>query len=119
MLFALRRLEQATLDDDQRATLVEAHEGVAAAIEDVRDLISDLRPKVLDDFGLGAALERLCTTIARRSGLTISPELADGLDALPAEVATAAYRITQEALNVVRHSGARTATVSAASSAIS
>ena len=115
VLFALRRLEQDTLDDDQRATLVEAHEGVAAAIADVRDLIADLRPKVLDDFGLGAALERLCTTTARRSGLTVDPQLADGLDALPAEVATAAYRITQEALsNVVRHSEARTVGVSAA-----
>jgi signal transduction histidine kinase len=115
VLFALRRLEQDSVDDQQRATIAEAREGVAAAIEDVRDLISDLRPKVLDDFGLGAALERLCTTVARRSGLAINPELADGLDDLPAEVATAAYRITQEALgNVVRHSGAQTAGVSAA-----
>ena len=115
VLFALRRLERDALDGEQRATLAEAREGVAAAIEDVRDLISDLRPKVLDDFGLGAALERLCTTIARRSGLAISTELADGLDDLPPEVATAAYRITQEALsNVVRHAGAQTAGVSAA-----
>ncbi len=81
----------------------------------MRDLISDLRPKVLDDFGLGAALERLCATIARRSGLAITPELADGLDQLPADVATAAYRITQEALgNIVRHAKARIADVSAA-----
>jgi signal transduction histidine kinase len=115
VLFALRRMEQASVDDDQRATLAEAREGVAAAIEDVRDLIADLRPKVLDDFGLGAALERLCSTIARRSGLAINPELGDGLDDLPSEVATAAYRITQEALgNVVRHSGGQAAGVSAA-----
>jgi two-component system sensor histidine kinase UhpB len=115
VLFALRRLERELTDDEQRATLIEAREGVAAAIEDVRDLISDLRPKVLDDFGLGAALERLCVTIARRSGLAITPELADGLDQLPAEVATAAYRITQEALgNVVRHANAHVADVSAA-----
>jgi signal transduction histidine kinase len=115
VLFALRRLERSVSDDEQRATLAEAREGVAAAIEDVRDLISDLRPKVLDDFGLGAALERLCATIARRSGLTITPELADGLDRLSPDVATAAYRITQEALgNVVRHAAATSAGVSAA-----
>ena len=114
VLFALRRLEREVADDDQRATLSEAREGVAAAIEDVRDLISDLRPKVLDDFGLGAALERLCGTTARRSGLTITPELADGLDRLPDEIATAAYRITQEALgNVVRHADATAAGVTA------
>ena len=115
VLFALRRLEADIEDDAQRETLAEARSGVAAAIEDVRDLISDLRPKVLDDFGLGAALERLCETIARRSGLRITPELGDGLDALPADVATAAYRITQEALgNIVRHADASNAGVSAA-----
>ena len=105
VLFALGRLERETLDSEsQRATLTEAREGVATAIEDVRDLILDLRPKVLDDFGLGAALERLCSTIARRSGIAITPELAEGLDSLHADVATAAYRIAQEALsNVVRH----------------
>jgi signal transduction histidine kinase len=115
VLFSLRRLERDTLNDEQRATLAEAREGVAAAIEDVRDLIADLRPKVLDDFGLGAALERLCATVARRSGLGVTPELSDELDRLPADVATAAYRITQEALgNVVRHAAASRAGVSAA-----
>jgi signal transduction histidine kinase len=114
VLFALRRLERELTDEGHREMLSEAREGVAAAIEDVRDLIADLRPKVLDDFGLGAALERLCETIARRSGLQITPELADGLDRLPADIATAAYRITQEALgNVVRHAAASSAGVSA------
>jgi two-component system, NarL family, sensor histidine kinase DevS len=114
VLFALRRLEREIADDEQRATLAEARGGVAAAIEDVRDLIADLRPKVLDDFGLGAALERLCETTARRSGISISPELAEGLDRLPTDVATAAYRITQEALgNVVRHAAASAAGVTA------
>jgi two-component system, NarL family, sensor histidine kinase DevS len=115
VLFALRRLERELADDGQRAQLSEAREGVAAAIEDVRDLIADLRPKVLDDFGLGPALERLCDTVARRSGLTMRPELGDGLDQLPADVATAVYRIVQEALgNAVRHAGARTVGLTAA-----
>ena len=93
----------------------EAREGVAAAIEDVRDLIADLRPKVLDDFGLGPALERLCDTIGRRSGLTVRPQLGEGLDRLPADVATAVYRIVQEALgNVARHARAHSVGVSAA-----
>ena len=80
VLFALRRLERELADDGQRAQLREAREGVSSAIEDVRDLIADLRPKVLDDFGLGPALERLCETVARRSGLAVRPELGDGLD---------------------------------------
>ena len=107
VLFALRRLERELADDGQRAQLREAREGVSAAIEDVRDLIADLRPKVLDDFGLGPALERLCETVARRSGLAVRPELDESLDQLPPDVATAVYRIVQEALrNVVRHARA-------------
>lgn len=114
VLFTLRRLERTSVDDEQRAALIETREGVAAAIDDVRDLIADLRPKVLDDFGLGAALERLCQTAARRSGLQINPTLVDDLDRVPPDIATATYRIAQEALsNVVRHSGARSATLSA------
>jgi two-component system sensor histidine kinase UhpB len=93
----------------------EARVGVAAAIEDVRDLIADLRPKVLDDFGLAPALERICETTARRSGLAVRHELGNGLDRLPVDVATAVYRIVQEALgNVVRHAGAQSASVTAA-----
>jgi signal transduction histidine kinase len=115
VLFALRRLEREIGNDGQREQLAEAREGVAAAIEDVRDLIADLRPKVLDDFGLAPALERLCEATARRSGLAVRAELGDGLDRLPAEVATAVYRIVQEALgNVVRHAGAEVAGVTAA-----
>lgn len=93
----------------------EARAGVSPAIEDVRDPIADLRPKVLDDFGLGPALERLCSTVARRSGLAVQAELGEGLDALPPDVATAVYRIVQEAMsNVVRHAEARTVGVTAA-----
>jgi signal transduction histidine kinase len=114
VLFSLRRIER-HVDEAQREQLAEARAGVAAAIEDVRDLIADLRPKVLDDFGLGPALERLCETMTRRSGLVVRPELGEGLDGLPPDVATATYRIVQEALaNVVRHAGASTAVVNAA-----
>jgi signal transduction histidine kinase len=115
VLFALRRLERVVTDESQSAQLCEAREGVASAIEDVRDLIADLRPKVLDDFGLAPALERLCETVGRRSGLTVVAELGDGLDGLPPEVATATYRIVQEALgNVARHAEAERAAVRAA-----
>ena len=115
VLFSLRGLERELGDEEQRSRLSEARAGVSAAIEDVRDLIADLRPKVLDDFGLGPALERLCSTVARRSGLAVQAELGEGLDALPPDVATAVYRIVQEAIsNVVRHAEARTVGVTAA-----
>jgi signal transduction histidine kinase len=78
------------------------------ALEQVRDLSLDLRPSLLDDLGLVAALRWYVDRESRRAGLV--PELVADLSAtpLPPELETACFRITQEALtNVVRHSQAR------------
>jgi len=75
-------------------------------IQDVRSMAFRLRPGVLDDLGLVDALEWYTSDFERRTGITCvfdhSP-VAETNDA----VATASYRITQEALtNVARHAGA-------------
>ena len=77
----------------------------------LRDLSHELRPAVLDDLGLYPAVEQLARGISQRDGLNV--ELESGpLGRLPIAVETALYRIVQEALNnVVRHAGARRATV--------
>ncbi|MHC1742616.1 MAG: PAS domain S-box protein [Syntrophobacteraceae bacterium] len=81
-------------------------------IDEVRSIALRLRPSVLDDLGLIPALEWYTTDLEKRSGIAIIldhgafPKVDD-------LVATAAYRITQEALtNVVRHSSATHAEVS-------
>jgi PAS domain S-box-containing protein len=73
-------------------------------LDEVRGLATRLRPGMLDDFGLIDALEWYTKDFAKRTGITCNfnhlnmPDM-DGL------VATAAYRIAQEALtNVARHS---------------
>jgi PAS domain S-box-containing protein len=75
-------------------------------IQDVRSIASRLRPGVLDDLGLVDALEVYTTDFEKRTGITCLfdhrdvPEITD-------TVATAAYRIAQEALtNVARHASA-------------
>ena len=75
-------------------------------IEDVRGMAIRLRPGVLDDLGLVDALEWYTADFEKRTKITCFfahgaiPEIAN-------PIATAAYRITQEALtNVARHSGA-------------
>jgi signal transduction histidine kinase len=82
------------------------------AFEATRALVGELRPRILDDLGLGAAAEWYLERVARRAGprceFTIDPP---DLVASPA-ASTAAFRILQEALtNVQRHSGAGATTV--------
>ncbi len=77
------------------------------AIKDVRRLASELRPVVLDQLGLPAAVEWLSRDFQRRTGIEcrVRAQLPDVT--LPEEVTTGLFRIVQEALtNVARHSGA-------------
>jgi signal transduction histidine kinase len=76
---------------------------IDTTIDEVRALATRLRPGVLDDFGLIDALDWYAKYFAQRTGITCNykhlnmPQVDD-------LVATAAYRITQEALtNVARH----------------
>jgi signal transduction histidine kinase len=85
---------------------------VVATLQDVRRLAVELRPKVLDDFGLVPALERLTTGFVEQTGIAVDLEAGAITDRLSPEVETAIYRIVQEALtNVVKHSRARRVSV--------
>lgn len=75
-------------------------------IEDVRGMAIRLRPGVLDDLGLVAALEWYTTDLERRFEIICAFEH-QAMPAICDTVATAAYRIAQEALtNAVRHARA-------------
>jgi PAS domain S-box-containing protein len=74
----------------------------------VRRLGTELRPGVLDDLGLGAAIEWQAREFESRSGVAVHVDAPQDL-ALDRDRATAIFRIFQEILtNVGRHSGART-----------
>ncbi|MGH8888849.1 MAG: sensor histidine kinase [Acidothermaceae bacterium] len=82
-----------------------------ASISDVRRLVYDLRPPVLDQLGLVPALQEYAARLGERIALDVSVSALQ-LPPLPAAVEVAAYRIATEALNnVVRHSQARTTRV--------
>ncbi len=79
---------------------------VRGTIADVRQLVYDLRPPVLDQYGLLGAIREEGVRIAGAS-LDVSLEAPEQLPPLPAAVEVAAYRIVTEALtNVVRHAQA-------------
>jgi signal transduction histidine kinase len=112
ILLGLRALEDFVDADDERAAVADLRRLAVETLQDVRRLAVELRPKALDDFGLEAALERLTDNFAEQTGLVVDfvPRL--GGEQLPAEVATALYRIVQEGLtNVAKHAQARTVSV--------
>ncbi len=75
----------------------------------LREVISDVRPAVLDELGLQAALRSLAEQVALTHALQCTLELELGDRRLEPELETLAYRIVQEALtNVSKHAGAST-----------
>lgn len=80
----------------------------------VRALAYNLRPAVLDRFGLVPAIEDLTETLTGATKMAIDLDLAEiPEDDLSSEVKTTVFRFVQEALtNAVRYSGSATAEVS-------
>jgi two-component system sensor histidine kinase UhpB len=78
-----------------------------AAVETVRRISFELRPPLLDDLGLPAALERLMEDFGRRTEMRVFMGRMDGCADLSREQASTLYRIAQEALtNAARHAAA-------------
>jgi two-component system sensor histidine kinase UhpB len=82
-------------------------EQVDATIASVQRIVAELRPGVLDDLGLAAAIEWQCRDFQRRTGIVCTCTLSHDDLQLDREQGTAVFRICQEALtNVARHAGA-------------
>lgn len=80
---------------------------VDGGIRAIRRLMNDLRPALLDDLGLTAAIRALAADVQGRGTLAIAVTAPDAVPRLPSEVELALFRAVQEALaNVVRHAGA-------------
>jgi len=90
----------------------EARELATRTLEEIHRLIFDLRPSVLDDLGLLAAIRWYAAHHLEQAGLSVRCELEEPGVALPPELETAVFRAVQEALsNVLRHSEAETVLV--------
>jgi len=100
------------LDAAQLAKL----KGIAEhTLTEVRRLIYDLRPSILDDFGLAAALRSYVKETIEPQGIEVAMNIAGLHDRLPSYVETAVFRIVQEALtNILKHAGANRAKVDVA-----
>jgi signal transduction histidine kinase len=75
----------------------------------VRELSGELRPALLDDLGLGQAVEWYANRQAGRAGYAVVVDQGLGEERLPEAVETAGFRIVQQALtNIARHAQAKT-----------
>lgn len=112
LLVNLRLLERARSPEETRQQVQELRKLTVSALEEVRRVALELRPTILDDLGLEAALgwrvDELNAASATRVTLTV-----DGLqERLPREVELVFYRVAQEALsNIGRHSQAKNAQI--------
>lgn len=86
--------------------------GLKQAIAEVRRISRDLRPSVLDDIGLSAALDSMSDEFGERTGIDVSFKGHPFTKKLGPEIKTTLFRIAQEALtNIERHSGASRVTI--------
>jgi signal transduction histidine kinase/PAS domain-containing protein len=86
---------------------------LSATSRDVHRLIYDLRPSLLDDFGLSAAIRSYAHNSLDAAGVEVHVEAAGQEKRLPPEVEIALFRIVQEAIaNIARHARAESAYIS-------
>jgi signal transduction histidine kinase len=91
---------------------IKLHEMAAGAAEEVERISHNLRPSVLDQLGLAAALRATSTEFAERTGVSVKLACARSTARLSADTELTLYRILQEALrNVEKHARARHVTV--------
>jgi signal transduction histidine kinase len=105
IMLGLKAVEELVPAGEPRAAVADLGGRVATTMQDVRRLALELRPKVLDDYGLVPALERLTSTFNDTTGIVVDFETGLTPDTrLTSEIETALYRIVQESLtNMVKH----------------
>lgn len=103
---ALDQARRAPASPGVTATLEGGVERLREVLGEVRRISHDLRPALLDHLGLARALEHLAGEWHQRSGVAVAVDCADAGE-VPEAVATALFRVAQEALgNVESHAGA-------------
>ncbi|GAB4400550.1 MAG: HAMP domain-containing protein [Anaerolineales bacterium] len=112
LMVGLKNL-QTTSENHMIAQQVENLRLIAAkTLEEVHEISSRLRPRILDDIGLSAAIEKLTHEWQARYKIPVDLLIHGVSQRLPGEIETALYRIVQESLtNVARHARAHSVSV--------
>jgi len=101
------RVDDAVLSSSLQTKITAMAAVVDTTIDVVRRISAELRPSILDDLGLAAAVEWQAQQFQSRTGITCCYACSVSHIELDPERSTAVFRIFQEALtNVLRHAGA-------------
>jgi signal transduction histidine kinase len=77
-----------------------------------RRVVEDLRPSLLDHFGLATALRAYVDSTCTKAGVTVDIRLPDDGEPISKDIAITLFRIVQEGLsNIIRHAGAKQITL--------
>ena len=109
LIIQLSQLATKTADTDSAlsAKLDHLHTLAQQSLDELRKLVYELRPTILDDLGLLPAVRSYIDTYVRPSGLAVEFVAPDRGDRVPQDVETVAFRIIQEAsTNAMRHAAA-------------
>lgn len=103
----IRTLLPADLPEEVTARLDDLRSLVTHTSQRVRQVMVELRPEALDDYGLLAALRCSADRFAKRTGIAVKVEGEEAEGRLPVQVENVLYRVAQEALtNVAKHAQA-------------
>lgn len=101
-------LQSRVQDADLQERLAQLGGVLDEAMDLKRRLVDDLRPSLLDHFGLPTALRTYADAVCGKAGLEVDIDLAEEAQTLPRDTAIALFRIVQEGLsNIILHGGAR------------
>ena len=102
------------LDTDEVKARLKGIQSIAIrTLDEIHKVIWELRPTLLDDLGLIAAVKWLAETHLEAAGVKVHLETAGAERRLPNNVETAIFRIIQEAVtNIIRHANAESACIS-------
>jgi signal transduction histidine kinase len=108
LALGLRGTKNELENPDQLAQQLEQLEGMAVqATDDMRHMVNELRPALLDDIGLSAALRNYVDNFVALTGIETQMFLCTTCDHLDDTIKTTLFRVTQESLtNVARHAQA-------------
>jgi signal transduction histidine kinase len=99
-------------NEDVHARVADSAALLESTMDAIEDVMSELRPPMLDDHGLAAALDWHARTFSRRTGIAVVVHADEPTVQLAPQVQIALFRIAQEALNnIAKHAGARHAEI--------